>query len=77
MINKKTGRAAARTDDGEFVIIELLGDYVLSYGDEVCHHDFTSMGGNKYLNKSTGEWMDVYVQDLCGTMALAKEKCFS
>lgn len=66
---------AARNDDGEFVIIELLGDYEVEIGHIVSHPDFTSMGGEKYLNLTTGETMDVYVQNLCGNIDQAGKQC--
>jgi hypothetical protein len=75
MFNIKSGMAAAKTPDGDYVIIELLGEYEIEIGHDVSHYDFTSMGRNKYLNLTTGETMEVYVQNLSATAEQAKEQC--
>ena len=75
MINGEHGMAAAKLPDGDYVIIELLGEYDLEIGHNVSHPDFTVMGRNKYLNLTTGEIMDVYVQNLCATVKQAREQC--
>jgi len=75
LINHRRGMVAAQTTDGDYVIIELLGDYDIDIGHVVSHPDFTSMGGEKYQNLSTGELMDVYVQNLCATVEQAKKQC--
>jgi len=76
IINWNRGMVAAQSEDGEYVIIELLGDYDVEIGHVVSHRDFTSMGGENYRNISTGEIMEVYVQNLCGSFEQAKKQCF-
>lgn len=75
IMNPARGMIAAETDGGDFVIFELLGGYDVEIGHVVRHRDFTSMGGEKYLNVTTGEVMDVYVQNLCATASQAKAQC--
>jgi hypothetical protein len=75
LVNQRRGMVAACTEDDEFVIFELLGGYDIESGHNVMHKDFTSMGSETYRNITTGEDMDVYVQNLCGTLAQAKKQC--
>jgi hypothetical protein len=75
MINPRRGMVAAQTSDGEYVIIELLGNYDIEIGHVISHHDFTSMGSENYLNITTGEIMDVYVQNICGNVEQARKQC--
>jgi len=75
VINHQRGMVAAQTIDGDYVIFEILGDYDVEIGHVVSHHDFTSMGSEKYRNLSTEETMDVYVQNVCATVEQAKKQC--
>lgn len=76
LINRQNGMIAAKTEDGEYVIFELLGGYDIEPGNMVSHHDFHSMAGEKYFNMSTQETMDVYVQNVCGSLSGAKQALF-
>jgi hypothetical protein len=76
LINQVRAMAAAKTEEGEFVIFELLGGHNLEIGDIISHPDFSSMGGEEYINKTQNERMDVYVQNLCGSLQQAKQLCF-
>lgn len=67
---------AAQTEDGEFVIIELLDTSEPEIGDIVSHPDFTSMGGETYKNVTQDCSIDVFVQNLCGNIKQAKQQCF-
>lgn len=75
MINREMGMVAAKTPDGDYVIIEILGEYEIGIGHDVSHRDFTSLGGEQYQNLTTGKTMEVYVQNLCPTIEQAKEQC--
>ena len=76
IINKKRGMVAALTEDGEYVVFELLGSYALEINDVVSHPDFYSMGGKVYRNLSKDENMDVFVENVCATLDQAKKQCF-
>jgi hypothetical protein len=76
LMNPTRGMIAARSDEVGFVIFELLGDYSPEIGDVVSHSDFTSLGSEKYRNVTQREDMDVYVQNIVGTIDAAKEQCF-
>jgi hypothetical protein len=67
---------AAQTEDGEFVIIELLDTSEPEIGDIVSHPDFTSMGGETYKNVTQDCSIDVFVQNICGNIKQAKQQCF-
>ena len=74
--NRQRGMFAARTENGEFVIIELLCADEPNIGDIVSHSDFTSMGGQDYRNVTQQITISVYVQNLVGNEAMAKKQCF-
>ena len=76
LVNEQRGMVAARKDDDEFVSFELLGAYSPEAGDVVRHRDFTSMGAEIYRNVTRREDMNVFVQNVVGTLAAAKEQCF-
>lgn len=76
IINNKRGMIAAKSEDGEYVIVELLGGYDLEIGDIISHNDFYSMGSEEYYNISKSEMMSVYVQNVCGNFQQAKKQCF-
>lgn len=76
LMNSKRGMVAARSEDVGFVIFELLGSYSPEIGDVVSHRDFTSMGSEKYRNVTQCEDMDVYVQNIVGTLEAATKQCF-
>jgi len=44
IINQTRGMIAARSADGEFVILEILASAIPAKGDVVSHADFHSMG---------------------------------
>lgn len=43
LVNPNRGMIAARSEDGEFVILEILGECNIEIGDIVSHKDFHSM----------------------------------
>ena len=66
----------AETDDGEFVIFEVLDSDEPQIGDVVSHSDFHSMGGEDYRNATQKVTISVYVQNVVGNLAQAKKQCF-
>lgn len=76
LVNETRGMVAAKTEDGEYSIFELLGSYEIAVGDVVSSSDFHSMGGEKYKNLTKNESMDVYVQNVVGNLEQAKRQCF-
>ena len=76
IINPTRSMVAAKSENGEYVIFELLGSYSPEIGDVVSHGDFHSMGGAKYHNVTQSEDMDVYVQNVVGSAEAAKKQCF-
>jgi hypothetical protein len=51
IINQARGMVAARSSNGEFVILEILESAIPEKGDVVSHADFHSMGRETYRNK--------------------------
>ena len=45
-------------------------------GDVVSHADFHSMGRETYRNKTQGTDLDVFVQNIVGSIDAAKKQCF-
>jgi hypothetical protein len=74
--NRKRGIYAAQTEDGEFVIIELIDTSEPEIGDVISHPDFTSMGSETYKNITQGCAIDVFVQNICGNLGQARKQCF-
>jgi len=50
---------AALTEEGEFVVFELIGSYDLEVDDVVSHNDFHALGGEDHRNKTKGISMSV------------------
>ena len=67
---------AARTEEGEYVIFELMGSNEIEIGDIVSHNDIYSMGSEDYYNQSKLETFSVYVQNIVGNLDQAKKQCF-
>lgn len=76
IINQGRGMYAAQSDDGEFVVFELLDSCEPEMGDVISHSDFYSLGGDTYINLTQEEKMDVFVEDVCGSLDQAKRQCF-
>ncbi len=76
IINQTRGMIAARSADGEFVILEILASATPEKGDVVSHADFYSMGRETYRNKTQGTDLDVFVQNIVGSIDAAKKQCF-
>jgi len=76
LVNSQRGMVAARTDDDEYVILELLGSKEPEIGDVLTHPDFHSLGSERYRNVSQSEDIDVYVQNVVGNLTAAKTQCF-
>lgn len=66
LVNQQRGMVAAKIEDGEYSIFELIGVYGVGVGDIVSSSDFYSMGGETYRNLTKNQNMDVYVQNVCG-----------
>lgn len=76
IINQTRGMIAARSADGEFVILEILASAIPEKGDVVSHADFHSMGRETYRNLTQGTDLDVFVQNIVGSIDAAKKQCF-
>jgi hypothetical protein len=76
LVNQTRGMVAAKTEDGEYSIFELLGGYDIEVGDVVSSQDFHSMGGGTYRNVTKNEDMDVYVQNVVGNIEQARRQVF-
>ena len=76
LINQQRGMVAAKTEDGEFSIFELLCSYDVEVGDIISCADFTSMGSEVYRNVTKNESMSIYVQNICGGLEQAKRQVF-
>jgi hypothetical protein len=76
LINTRRGMVAAKTEDGEFIIFELLGSYEPQKGDAISHSDFHTMGREIYRNMTQKSDMDVFVQNIVGTLKSARAQCF-
>ncbi len=74
--NSKRGMFAAQTEDGEFVIFELLDSDEPDIGDVVSHPDFHSMGGEDYTNLTQGVTISVSVENIVGNLEQARGQCF-
>ena len=61
-INQPRGMVALETEDGEYSIIELLGDDV-EIGDVLKWADDNPLGGETIRNLTQGEMIDVYFQN--------------
>lgn len=76
LVNQNRGMVAAKTEDGEYSIFELLGGYDVEVGDVVSSRDFYSMGGETYRNVTKNEDMSVYVQNVVGGIEQARRQVF-
>jgi hypothetical protein len=76
VINPKRGMYAAETENGEFVIFELLDSDEPEVGDIVTHSDFYSMGGEEYRNATQKVTISVYVENVVGSLEQARKQCF-
>jgi hypothetical protein len=63
-INRRRGLVAVLTEDGDYSIIELLGDD-LDVGDEVAWHADSPLGGETINNMTQGVKMEVFFQNHC------------
>lgn len=76
LVNQLRGMVAAKTEDGEYSIFELLGGYDIEVGDVVSSKDFYAMGGETYRNVTKNEEMSVYVQNVVGSVEHARRQVF-
>ena len=74
--NTTRGMFAAQTDDGEYVIFELLGSDNLEVGDIISHKDFRALGGEDYRNETKRASISVYVQNVVANLRQARQQCF-
>lgn len=76
IINQTKGMIAALSEVGDYIILEIMGNYDIDEGDIVSHTDFYSMGSEEYYNLSKQYSFSVYVQNVCGNLYQAKKQCF-
>src|SRR5438093_6038142 len=62
--NPKRGMFGVETEDGEFVIFELLDSDEPEIGDVVSHPDFHSLGEEHYNNLTQGITISVLAQNI-------------
>ena len=63
-INQRRGMVAVLTDDGEYSVIELLGDDV-ERGDTLQWNGDYPLGGGTVQDLTQGVTVDVYFQNHC------------
>jgi len=73
--NSQRGMFAAKAENGEFVIFELLDSDAPEIGDAVSHPDFRSMGQEDYKNLTRGGTISVFVQNIVETLEQARRQC--
>lgn len=71
-LNLKRGRAVALTDDGEYVLIEVLSDEPELHDEIRGPFDEFPLGDLTIYNITSGAFMDVYIQDY-GTKESARK----
>jgi hypothetical protein len=76
VVNQSRGMFGALTEDGEYVIFELLDSDEPEIDDIVSHSDFHSMGSEDYKNLTQNQTISVYVQNVVGSMEQARKQCF-
>jgi hypothetical protein len=74
-VNYGNGTIAVETEDGKYVVSEIMGAYDIAPGQTVSNQDFTSLGISEYLNITTEETMVVCVLRVCETLDQAREFC--
>jgi hypothetical protein len=67
---------AAESEDGGFVILELLGHGEPQIGDVLSHKDFALLGAAPYRNLTQNLTISVFVQNFVGTLEQAKKHWF-
>ena len=75
LVNSERGMYKAQSDNGEFVVFELLDSYKPEMGDIKSHPGFYSMGGETYTNVTQETKFEVYVQKVCSSLDQAKRQC--
>lgn len=76
VINSKRGMYGAQTEEGEFVIFEVLDSDEPEIADIVSHPDFYAMGGEDYRNLTQNVTISVYVENVVGSLEQARKQCF-
>jgi hypothetical protein len=72
-INPVRGMVAVLTDDGDYSIVELIGDEV-EIGDVVSWTGDTPLGGDTLVNHTRNEKLDVYFQNHHVTSAQLRQQ---
>lgn len=62
-VNQTRGMVALRTEEGDFSIMEMLGDDPPEIGDEIRWKGDTPLGGETVKNVSQGMTYEVYFQN--------------
>ncbi|MCH8179777.1 MAG: hypothetical protein IIA02_08370 [Proteobacteria bacterium] len=62
-INTQRGMVAIKADDGGYTIIELLGHFEVQLGDRMAWENDYGLGGETYINLTSGESSGVFVQN--------------
>ena len=76
VINRKRSMIAAKSIEGDFVILEILDGTEVAAGDVLSHPDFRSMGHETYRNVTQKADHSVYVQNIVWTLENARKQCF-
>lgn len=63
-IHHQRGMVAVQTDDGDYTIVELLGDDI-EEGDELIWSDDYPLGGAPMRNLTQGTKIEVFFQNHC------------
>lgn len=63
LVNPRRGMVAVLTEDGDYSIIEMLGDDPPEIGDTISWGDDTALGSETVENRTSGEAYDVYFQN--------------
>lgn len=62
-VNPRRGMVAVLTEDGDYSIIEMLGDGLPDIGDPISWRGSTPLGGEIVRNLTQGQSYDVYFQN--------------
>lgn len=72
LISRINGFIAARTEHGEFIVLELLGGYDVENGNMISGN-LTSLGSETLYNETKREHIKVFVQDIHASIERAKQ----
>jgi exosome complex RNA-binding protein Rrp4 len=70
LLNNKKGMVAVENEDGEYSVVELLGDYSPEAGD-VISGNLDGLGGETIRNETQKQDWRVFVQDIHSSREMA------